>query len=73
MRTIVDLPEDQVAALKELGKQSRLSRAELMRQAVAEFLLKHRSASAESAFGLWREQPRDGLDYERRLREEWSR
>lgn len=72
MRTIVDLPEEQIEVLKQLSEQSRLSRAELMRRAVAEYLQRHHSNSAEDAFGVWRQSPHDGLDYQRRQREEWG-
>ncbi|MEX1197597.1 MAG: CopG family transcriptional regulator [Pseudohongiellaceae bacterium] len=71
MRTIVDLPEEQVEALKHMSEQSKLSRAALMRQAVAEFLLHHQAGVAGEAFGIWKNQQRDGLEYQRRLREEW--
>ena len=72
MRTIVDLPEEQIQVLKQLSKQSRLSRAELMRRAVAEYLQHHHSDQAEDAFGIWRHQARDGLNYQSRLRDEWD-
>lgn len=73
MRTIVDLPDDQVEALKRLSKQSRLSRAELMRRAVADYLQRHDSGLSEAAFGIWRDRARDGLARQRELREEWGR
>lgn len=73
MRTIVDLPEDQVEALKRLSKQARLSRAELMRRAVADYLQRHDAEPFESAFGIWKEKTRDGVAYQRELREEWGR
>jgi hypothetical protein len=72
MRTIVDLPEDQIAALKQLSKQSKLSRAELMRRAVGEYLQNHSADAADDAFGIWQGQAPDGLAYQRQLREEWS-
>jgi len=72
MRTIVDLPEEQIEVLKRLSKQTRSSRAELVRRAIAEYLQRHDSELTEDAFGIWRHQPRDGLDYQRRMREEWD-
>jgi hypothetical protein len=47
-----------------------LPRAALVRQAVAEFLLLHQAETNGEAFGLWRNRKLDGLDYQRRLREE---
>lgn len=73
MRTIVDLPEEQIEALKLLSEQSRLSRAELMRRAVAEYLQHHRVGDTDSAFGVWRGRQRDGADYQHELRGEWDR
>lgn len=72
MRTIVDLPDEQVEALKRLSKESRLSRAELMRRAVAEFIRHHGTDGADEAFGIWKNHKREGLDYQCRLRGEWE-
>jgi metal-responsive CopG/Arc/MetJ family transcriptional regulator len=72
MRTIVDLPEEQIQALKRLSEQSKLSRAELTRRAVAEYLRHHQADGIEDAFGIWKNHRRDSLDYQRRLREEWE-
>ncbi|MDZ7784070.1 MAG: CopG family transcriptional regulator [Halioglobus sp.] len=72
MRTIVDLPEEQIETLKQLSKQSRQSRAELVRRAIAEYLRHHHSESSEDAFGIWRNQPRESLDYQYKLRDEWE-
>jgi hypothetical protein len=75
MRTIVDLPEPQLAALAILEAKWRSSRAHLIREAVGEYLIKH--ASSPSAFGLWRRDPSesipDGLEFERKIRDEWER
>lgn len=71
MRTIIELPEEQIAALKRLSERSKLPRAALVRQAVAEFLLQHQGESETEAFGVWKHRELDSLDYQRRLREEW--
>ncbi len=72
MRTIVELPEQQIEALKALSKQEGLSRAELMRRAVAAYLRLHQNENGASAFGLWQKQDEDGLHYQQQLREEWD-
>ncbi|MFO8009002.1 MAG: ribbon-helix-helix protein, CopG family [Candidatus Brocadiia bacterium] len=72
MRTIVDLPDDQIELLKQLSERTRLSRAELMRRAVGEYLQRRKPGPDERAFGIWRDAPRDGLDYQRGLRDEWG-
>jgi hypothetical protein len=72
MRTIVDLPSEQIEHLKVLSGRSRLSRSELVRCAVAEYLQRHGQAQADVAFGVWRDAPRDALAYERAIRDEWG-
>jgi metal-responsive CopG/Arc/MetJ family transcriptional regulator len=72
MRTIVELPDQQIEALKAMSEQQGLSRAELMRRAVAEYLEHHQLASSEEAFGLWKERCKDGVEYQQHLRQEWS-
>lgn len=72
VRTIVDLPDDQIELLKQLSERTRLSRAELMRRAVGEYLQRRKPGPDERAFGIWRDAPRDGLDYQRGLRDEWG-
>ena len=71
MRTLIDLPESQVAALDELSKAEKKSRAALIRQAIHDYLSKRRSARQEDAFGLWGDRKIDGLAYQRRMRREW--
>ncbi|CAN5619364.1 hypothetical protein BH24DEI1_BH24DEI1_14300 [soil metagenome] len=72
MRTIVDLPENKLRELTELSKKENVSRAELIRRAVAEYLERRAEVGMDDAFGLWKDDPLDGLEYEARLRSEWS-
>ncbi len=72
MRTTVDLPEEQVEALKRMSMAARLSRAELMRRAVAEYLQRHPSTGDDEAFGLWKKGAQDGVLYQERIRAEWE-
>ena len=72
MRTIVDIPEQQIEALKAMSEREGLSRAELMRRAVAEYLAHHQGETDEAAFGLWKKHGRDGLKYQQQLRAEWD-
>ena len=71
MRTIVDLPDGQIRALAEVCRREKISRAEAVRRAVAEYAGRHASAETEKVFGIWRGRRVDGLAYERRLRREW--
>ena len=73
MRTIIDLPEDQIEALARLSERDGFSRAELIRRAVSEYLkIAGIPDQDHSAFGLWRHNPEDGLEYQNRLRREWA-
>jgi len=71
MRTIVDLPEEQIRALAEVCRREKISRAEAVRRAVAAYASGHAAGDADRAFGLWRGRRIDGLSYERQLRREW--
>ena len=71
MRTIIDLPDDQVTGLAILCRREGLSRAEAVRRAVADYLEAKRTTQGEDVFGMWRRRKLDGVDYERALRREW--
>ena len=74
MRTIIDLPDSQIAALRELEDRKKVSRAELIRQAVAQYLGLH--AKTGDAFGAWKipkRRPADAVAVQRKLRAEWDR
>ena len=71
MRTIVDLPEEQTAGLAALCEQERISRAEAVRRAVADYLKVRHATERGAFFGMWEDSGIDGLEYERSLRDEW--
>jgi hypothetical protein len=73
VRTIIDLPEDQLDALDGICRRESMSRAEAIRRAV-DLLVRDRAAGAsDAAFGLWRAAKTvDGLAYQDRLRQEWG-
>jgi predicted transcriptional regulator len=73
MRTIVDLPDEQIEALKRISDAFHLSRAELRRRAVAEYLSRHQSSVTDEAFGLWKRHQTDGVAYQKQIRAEWER
>ena len=72
MRTLVDIPEDELEELNALSEARKVSRAELIRQAVAGFLAQNK-AGLEESFGLWKDRAVDGVDYQSKLRSEWKR
>ena len=74
MRTIVDLPEDQLAALDAWREARGVSRAEAVRRAVAKLLDTDdaREEALAAAWGLWKARAVDGLAAQERLRGEWD-
>lgn len=70
MRTIVDIPEPDLKRLDHLAQVYRVSRAEIVRRAVADYA---RRQKPDDIFGLWCDAPVDGVDYQQRLRAEWER
>ncbi len=71
MRTLVDIPDQQIRALAELCEQSNRPRAAIIRAAIAEYLANHRPAGTGDAFGLWGPAAADGLKYQKKARAEW--
>lgn len=70
MRTLVDIPDVQLGELGAICKAKHLSRAEVIRRAVAAYIERNRPAP-EQAFGLWRDDAEDGVAYQERMRSEW--
>ncbi len=73
MRTIVDLPDEQIAALKRMSDTAHSSRAELVRRAIDEYLARHLPAQDDDAFGLWKNRKIDGVSYQQHARDEWGK
>ena len=77
MRTLVELRDSQVDALKRLSERTQASRAELIRRAVDAYLQKQeateRSEGLRAAFGCWAGPSPDALDIEDAVRREWDR
>jgi len=71
MRTIIDLPQDQLDALADVCERDQISRAEAIRRAVREFTRTRATVNGAAAFGVWRKRRVDGLTYQRQLRADW--
>ncbi|MBI4702091.1 MAG: ribbon-helix-helix protein, CopG family [Deltaproteobacteria bacterium] len=74
MRTIVELPREQISALDAWRRARGVSRAEAIRQAVARLLGDEdaRLAALDASRGIWARRVEDGLAYQERLRAEWD-
>ncbi len=77
VRTQISLDDEQKAWLNRQAALRSVSMASLIRQAVSEFRMREQGGSAVSiqdvlkeTAGIW--QAGDGLEYQERIREEWS-
>jgi hypothetical protein len=75
MRTLIDLPEDDVQWLDRKADSEGKSRAAVVREAISQFRATEGRKGIERYFGLWksRDELGDGLNYQRRIRGEWDR
>ena len=74
MRTIIDIPDAQIKILNRLSKKKKVSRAEIIRQALTDYVVNYAKSkkSYKSAFGIWKDQQLDSLSYQQKLRKEWD-
>lgn len=70
-RIILDLSNEVIKRLDNLEVQRNLPRAELLREAVDQYLVNQSQTARTSAFGIWQGREEDGVEYQRKLREEW--
>ncbi|EMN7477653.1 ribbon-helix-helix protein, CopG family [Salmonella enterica] len=72
-RILLDLSDDVIKRLDDLKVQRNLPRAELLREAVEQYLERQDRAETtiSKALGLWQVCEEDGVEYQRKLREEW--
>lgn len=75
MRTLIDIPEDDLKWLDRKAADEGRSRAAVVREAVSQFRAASGKKGIQRYFGLWkgRQDLPDGLDYQRKLRSEWDR
>jgi predicted transcriptional regulator len=70
-RILLDLPDDQIEALALIVETEHRTRAAVIRDAIEAYIAARTKDVAHDVFGLWRERKKDGLVYQRELREEW--
>ena len=70
-RILLDLSDEVIKRLDDLKQQRNLPRAELLREAVEQYLERQAETTITNALGLWRGCEEDGVEYQRTLREEW--
>jgi metal-responsive CopG/Arc/MetJ family transcriptional regulator len=72
MRTIVDLPQEQIRKLALFCRRERISRAEAVRRAVDRFLQSYSAGDLRSFFGASKTRG-NVVRQINKLRREWSR
>jgi hypothetical protein len=60
MRTLIDIPDQQIKDLTAICEAEKVSRAEAIRQAIALYL-EMKKTEAPDAFDLWKDRQADGL------------
>lgn len=72
MRTIIDIPDEQLDALARLCAQQKISRAEAVRRAVDRLLKESLARGKDVGFGIWKHKRVDSRKVVDKLRSEWS-
>lgn len=70
-RILIDLSDDVLQRLDSLKQLRNQPRAELLREAVEQYLDTQSLSAIRQGLGLWGNGNEDGLEYERKMREEW--
>ena len=75
MRAIIEIPDKQISDLALIAKTKKLSRAEIIRQAITVYIASNKPSTTH-AFGLWakhnpQSQLQDGMQYQEKVRAEW--
>jgi hypothetical protein len=79
MRTLIDLPEDDMKWLDRTAAEQGKSRAALVREAVSNYRAEARNPQdmswLDNAFGLWKDRTDigDAVEWQRRERASWTR
>lgn len=72
-RILLDLSDEAIKRLDDLKQLRNLPRAELLREAVEQYLERQGQAETmiSNALGIWQDCEEDGVEYQKKLRQEW--
>jgi metal-responsive CopG/Arc/MetJ family transcriptional regulator len=73
MRTIIDIPAATLKEIDGLATSEKVSRAEVIRRAMTEYVQKRARPKKDAGFGIWKTRRIDALAHEDELRREWER
>jgi len=71
MRIAVDIAEPDLKEIDRLAAAQHRSRNTVIQDAIATYITERRGRALNDAFGLWGDHDMDGLEYQRKLRDEW--
>lgn len=72
MRTIVDLPKEQLGALARLCEEQKISRAEAVRRAVDRLIKDNVPDQKDFGFGMWKHKRITSRKFVEKIRSEWD-
>lgn len=76
VRALISFNDAQLKKVDHLAKKNKKSRAQFIREAVDQYVTQKEMTWKEIVMktaGIWKHKNIDGLEYERKLREEWDR
>ncbi len=71
MHIAVEIPEAELVRVEELATARRVTRGQIILEAIEAYLLQKANDHNDAGFGIWRDLGEDGLDYQTRMRNEW--
>ena len=72
MRTIIEVPDDDIKNLDRIVEQQKKSRSAIIREAIRLYLEGRVIDSDKAAFGVWKGKQAEGLEYQTKVRSEWG-
>ena len=67
MRTLIDIPESDLLEIKKITK----NRSAFVRKAIRMSLDSQKAVDINQYFGIFADDPEDGLAFQKRMRSEW--
>jgi metal-responsive CopG/Arc/MetJ family transcriptional regulator len=71
MRTILEIPDEKIVILDSMSVSQKISRAELVRRAIDQYIIDNAAVRRGANFGIWKHKKIDSLAFEKKLRNEW--
>ena len=72
MRTIIDIPTEQLIPLDSICTDESISRAEVIRRAIKDYIAKKDTIKNTDIFGIWKDKNIDSITYQNKIRDEWE-